>query len=149
MVDFAKQGYIGCPVWDPRFGNGKIAEFDLTDNFSVGIEFEAYDSIRWYTADGYYMEDELPTLCFRHHKPLNQGTPPKRPLKYLEFKGQPVWALVANYPANGAKRCKRRVIAVNEDGVCIACDDGTTENNCSGISYWEYAWEIPEDDNKN
>jgi len=145
-IDFTKQGYIGCPVWDPCFGNGEIAKFDLGDNCPLGIRFETADFIRWYYNDGRYVEDGLPTLCFGHREPLDQGTPPERPPKPLEFKGRPVWAYVSDNKNGWKNKRKRRVVAATNAGSFVACDQKTTEVGCSGVSVWVFAWEIPEDE---
>ena len=141
--NFVRDGREGDLVWYPRLGNGRIFYIDTDNNvaYPIMVQFDG-GATAMFTAEGYdYEGDPFPSLCWGHRDPVDQGTPPERAPKPLEFAGEPVWAWVGNNKDGWKDRIKARIVAVDKDMVYPYL---ATNKSCTTVVNWRYAWEMSE-----
>ncbi|RME57208.1 hypothetical protein D6779_09140 [Candidatus Parcubacteria bacterium] len=145
-VNFVRDGWIGCPVWEPRYGNGTIIRIDTNSDspYPILVKFDSGLRISFRSNGKEERRHIYPSLCYGHREPLDQGTPPSSPPEPLNFTGKPVVAWVGDAPYDWKSRVKRTVVARLNTGHFLGVCGYVTD--ASGWQKWKYAWEIEKRD---
>jgi len=145
MVDFVKDGMAGDAVKHPIYGDGVIEKIlnEVDIDYPIKVNFPRV-GIRRFTPNGLIQGEIIPTLCFANGNcEIDQGTPPEREPKPIQFNGDSVWAWVGNR-FHGYKDKTKRLVIASDGNKYLTIQSGLDNMESTFVIEYKYAWEIPE-----